>query len=202
MLDSRIIFLAPSKFLLVCFALVGATAMSYEIGWTRLLSTQLGSSTYAFTLMLGTFLTGIVLGSALFERWNRRHAPSAMTFAVTQTLTALAALAFLVFFTHLIEVLPPILRATHESFRGLVLAQFVTSALAMLPTAIVFGFNFPAVVLLIAGPQSGRAARRRRCGGPRLCVEYAGRNRGRDRGRILADAAPRKFSFACGDGRR
>jgi spermidine synthase len=145
---------APSKFLMASFALVGATAMSYEIGWTRLLSTQLGSSTYAFTLMLGTFLTGIVLGSALFEKWNRRHEPSAMTFAVTQTLTALAALVFLVFFTHLIEVLPPILRATHESFRGLVLAQLATSALAMLPTAIVFGFNFPAVAVLITRPQS------------------------------------------------
>ena len=53
-------------------------------------------------------------------------------------------------------MLPPILRATHESFRGLVLAQFVTSALAMLPTALVFGFNFPAVVLLIAGPPEPR----------------------------------------------
>ena len=49
---------APSRFFLIGFAIVGATAMSYEIGWTRLLSTQLGSSTYAFTLMLGTFLSG------------------------------------------------------------------------------------------------------------------------------------------------
>ena len=147
-----------SRFLMACFGIVGATAMSYEIGWTRLLSTQLGSSTYAFTLMLGTFLTGIVLGSALYERWNRHHEPSSMTFAFTQTLTALAALAFLVFFTRLIEILPPILRVTHESFRGLVLAQFVTSALAMLPTAVVFGFNFPAVVVLIAGPRSAAGA--------------------------------------------
>jgi spermidine synthase len=144
---------ATSKFFLICFAIVGVTAMSYEIGWTRLLSTQLGSSTYAFTLMLGTFLAGIVLGSALFERWSRRREPGPATFAVTQTLAALAALAFLVYFTRLIEVLPPILRATHESFRGLVLAQFVTSALAMLPAAVVFGFNFPAVVVLIAGPR-------------------------------------------------
>lgn len=142
---------STSRFFLLCFAIVGATAMGYEIAWTRLLSTQLGSSTYAFTLMLGTFLTGIVLGSALFERWSQGRDPGAWTFAVTQTLTALAALAFLVFFTRLIEVFPPILRATHESFRGLVLAQFVTSALAMLPTAVVFGFNFPAVVVLIAG---------------------------------------------------
>jgi spermidine synthase len=148
---------AQSKFFLICFAIVGATAMSYEIGWTRLLATQLGSSTYAFTLMLGTFLVGIVLGSILFERWGRRE-PGAMTFAVTQTLTALAALAFLVFFTRLIEILPPILRATHESFAGLVFAQFATSALAMLPTAIVFGFNFPAVVVLIAGARSTTGA--------------------------------------------
>jgi len=147
-------FFAPSRFFLICFGIVGATAMSYEIGWTRLLSTQLGSSTYAFTLMLGTFLAGIVLGGALFERWSRGHEPNSTTFAITQTLTALAALVFLVFFTRLIEVLPPILRATHESFRGLVLAQFVTSALAMLPTAVVFGFNFPAAVVLIAGPRS------------------------------------------------
>jgi spermidine synthase len=144
----------PSRFLCVCFGIVGATAMAYEIGWTRLLSTQLGSSTYAFTLMLGTFLTGIVLGSAIFERWNRRHEVTRVTFVFTQTLTALAALAFLILFPRLIEVLPPILRATHESFRGLVLAQFATSALVMLPAAIVFGFNFPAVALLIAGPQS------------------------------------------------
>ena len=149
---------ASARFFLVCFGVVGATAMSYEISWTRLLSTQLGSSTYAFTLMLGTFLTGIVLGSGLFERWSRRRAPGPMTFAVTQTLTALAALAFLIFFTRLIEVLPPILHATHESFRGLVLAQFVTSALAMLPTAVIFGFNFPAVVVLIAGSRSATGA--------------------------------------------
>ena len=187
------------RLLLLCFALVGATAMAYEIGWTRLLSTQLGSSTYAFTLMLGTFLAGIVLGSALFERWSRRHKTTSMTFAVTQTLTALAALAFLVYFSNLIEVLPPILRATHESFRGLVLGQFVSSALAMLPTAIVFGFNFPAAALLIVGRQTSSDSGRRG-GGPRLRVEHTWRDCRRDRRRILAAAAPGKFSLARGHG--
>ena len=146
--------IGPSQFLCFCFGIVGATAMAYEIGWTRLLATQLGSSTYAFTLMLATFLAGIVLGSAIFEKWTRRHEVSRMTFAVTQTFTAVAAMAFLILFPRMIQVLPPILRATHESFRGLVLAQFATSAIAMLPAAIVFGFNFPAVALLIAKSQS------------------------------------------------
>ncbi|MGH9580193.1 MAG: fused MFS/spermidine synthase, partial [Terriglobales bacterium] len=141
-----------AAFLLASFAVVGGAAIAYEIAWTRLLATILGSSTYAFTLMLATFLGGIVLGSIFFERWYARaNRVSLATFSRTQTWTAVAALLFLVFFQQLPNVVPPILRATNESFGGLVLAQFATSALAMLPAAVVFGFNFPAVVVLIAG---------------------------------------------------
>ncbi|PYV62149.1 MAG: hypothetical protein DMG97_41145, partial [Acidobacteria bacterium] len=53
------------------------------------------------------------------------------------------------------------LRATHQTFNGLVLAQFVTSALTVLPVAIIFGFNFPMVIVLLdrtAGTKSGRSA--------------------------------------------
>jgi spermidine synthase len=149
--------LRTPAFLLAGFALVGATAMAYEICWSRLLSTTLGSSTYAFTLMLGTFLAGIVLGSLLFDLWaSPQRQITTRTFALTQTLTAAAALAFLVFFQQLPEIVPPILTATNKSFTGLILAQFVTSALAMLPAAVIFGFNFPVVTVLIAGrPESG-----------------------------------------------
>ena len=156
------------RLLLVAFALVGATAMAYEIAWTRLLSTILGSSTYAFTLMLGTFLAGIVLGSMLFEAWAARRTVRPETFAATQTLTALAALGFLIFFAELPRVVPPILRHSGESFPGLVLAQIVTCSLAMLPAAVVFGFNFPTVVLLIAGSGEGSTGHAARVG--RACT--------------------------------
>jgi len=137
-------------FLLIVFGFVGATAIAYEICWTRLLATILGSSTYAFTLMLATFLGGIVLGSFLFERWVARgREVTFVTISRTQTWTGLAALLFLAFFKQLPTIVPPILRATHGTFGGLVLAQFVTSGLAMLPAAAVFGFNFPAVVVLV-----------------------------------------------------
>jgi len=58
-------------FLFAAFALVGTTAISYEIAWVRLLATTLGSSTYAFTLMIATFLLGITLGSMF-------HSPHAL----------------------------------------------------------------------------------------------------------------------------
>jgi len=46
--------------------------MMFEIGWTRILAIFLSSTTYAFTLMLATFLFGITLGSYLFERYHQR----------------------------------------------------------------------------------------------------------------------------------
>jgi spermidine synthase len=156
---------APSRgswLLIITFAVVGATAMSYEIAWTRLLSTTLGSSTFAFTLMLATVLLGIALGSLLMQKWlARRKAAHIETYATTQALTGLAALAFLIVYQELPELLPPILRATHSSFAGLILAQFLVSVIAMLPAPLVFGFNFPLVTLLIAqsrDSQTGRAA--------------------------------------------
>src|SRR5262249_23137317 len=137
---------APARipfFLLASFAFVGATAMSYEIAWSRLLSTTLGSSTYAFTLMLGTFLAGIAIGSLIFERWaDRGPEISVGVFAVTQTLTGLAGVIFLLIFQQLPAILWSLVTATHKTFAGLILAQLATCAIAMLPAAIVFGFNF------------------------------------------------------------
>ena len=139
------------KFVLISFAIVGATAMSYEIAWTRLLATTLGSSTYAFTIMVATFLVGIALGSRLFESWMARgRGISLGTFSATQSLTGLAAVLFLVIFQQLPAILWSLVSSTHKTFAGLVLAQFATCGLAMLPAAIVFGFNFPVVTLLIA----------------------------------------------------
>ncbi len=58
--------------------LTGAIAMFLEIAWTRVLASVLGSSTYAFTIMLATFLLGLSIGSALFKflLTNRRAYPA------------------------------------------------------------------------------------------------------------------------------
>ena len=150
--ESQVTSYESQKFLLASFALVGATAIVYEVCWTRLLATTIGSSTYAFTLMLGTFLAGIVLGSALFELWAARgRTVTLRTYAATQTATALFALAFIVFFQRMPELVPGYLKGTGGSFEGLLKLQFAVSALAMVPAALAFGFNFPVVTMLIAG---------------------------------------------------
>lgn len=138
--------------LLFLFAVVGCTAFIYEIAWTRLLSITVSSSTYAFTTMLATFLTGIVLGSASFHYFlGRSGRISLVDFSRTQTWIGIASLLSLVMFHWILPIVPLLLRATHRTFGGLLLAQFVTNGLTVLPVATIFGFAFPLVVALFAG---------------------------------------------------
>ncbi|HEY4906161.1 MAG TPA: fused MFS/spermidine synthase [Candidatus Acidoferrum sp.] len=141
--------------LLLLFAVVGCTAFTYEIAWTRLLSITISSSTYAFTTMLAMFLTGIVLGSVSFKYFVVRSPRiSLITFSKTQTWIGIAALSTLVAFHWLLPVIPFLLRATDRTFGGLLLAQFVISGLTVLPVATIFGFAFPMVIALFAGTAS------------------------------------------------
>ncbi|MCX7944407.1 MAG: fused MFS/spermidine synthase [Deltaproteobacteria bacterium] len=55
--------------LIVVSFISGIISMLYQIMWTRSLSMVIGSSTYAFTIILTTFLLGISLGSFLFSRF-------------------------------------------------------------------------------------------------------------------------------------
>ena len=151
---------SPSRFLLFLFAMVGGTAFAYEIAWTRLLAITIGSSTYAFTLMLATFLAGTVMGSRLFQRFVAGSARiSLRTFSRTQLAIGIGAVSSLALYHWIPEVIPPLLRATNQTFSGLVLAQFVASALTVLPVATMFGFNFPLVVVLLDRSTESRAGR-------------------------------------------
>jgi spermidine synthase/MFS family permease len=53
---------------LVALALSGFAAMGYEVLFTRVIALSFGSSTYSFTVMLMSFITGIALGSSIISR--------------------------------------------------------------------------------------------------------------------------------------
>ena len=155
--DSKTPHSTSFGFLHVLFAVVGSTAFAYEIAWTRLLGITIGSSTYAFTLMLAAFLLGTVMGGAFFHRFfGGSRKISIATLSRTQTGIGLAALSSLVLFPWMAAMVPGLLRKADQGFGGLVLTQFVVSALAMLPTAMAFGFNFPVVVVLLDRGDAGQ----------------------------------------------
>ena len=63
------------------FAVSGFVALSYEVIWSRVLALIIGSSVYAFSIMLTTFLIGLAVGAALASRLVDRIRRPVVAFA-------------------------------------------------------------------------------------------------------------------------
>jgi len=56
--------------LLILFLCSGATALVYEVVWSKFLSQMLGSTIQAQTVVLAVFMGGLALGNKLAGRWS------------------------------------------------------------------------------------------------------------------------------------
>ena len=63
---------SDSVFALIIFGISGFCAMAYEVIWTNLLGLIVGPTTYSFTIVLVTFISGLALGSVFFGRLGDR----------------------------------------------------------------------------------------------------------------------------------
>src|SRR6185436_6249094 len=61
----------PIPIVATLFALSGLGALAFQIAWVRLFALVFGSSVYSFAAVLGVYLLGIALGSALVGRLMR-----------------------------------------------------------------------------------------------------------------------------------
>jgi spermidine synthase len=122
----------------------GAASMMYEVAWTRALALTIGSSTYAFSTMLVTFLTGLALGSALFARFERRLRVDPLLFGYLQLGIGVGALFVAPFFDRFPELFLWAFQISQSSGFVKVL-QFVISVLAMLLPTLFMGATFPCV---------------------------------------------------------
>lgn len=64
----------------VFFFLTGMASLAYEVYWTRILVLYLGSSVYAFSVMLVVLLLGLALGSLICAPLSDRLKPPALAF--------------------------------------------------------------------------------------------------------------------------
>jgi len=134
-----------SVIILIAFGLAGVASMIYEVAWTRVLALTLGSSTYAFSTMLVTFLAGIALGSFLFARlWGKRDV-NLTVLGIVELVIGFAALII----TPLLGDLPYYflrLFPTFGSNFGLIISlQFIICFLVMLLPTLLMGAAFPVV---------------------------------------------------------
>ncbi len=131
------------------FAVSGFVAMALEVAWTRGLALVVGSSVYAFALMLVAFLSGLGLGSAAFAAWIRggRLDPAAL---LAGLLGGAGALAFST--AWMMQLMPGLfgrifLSASLDPWEWFVV-QLLIALLVMFPTTFLLGGIFPAVLQL------------------------------------------------------
>lgn len=144
---------ALTKILLTAFALSGAVSMMYEIAWTRVLAMALGSSVYAFCIMLATFLFGISIGSYLFSRIPRTFTIDLHTFAAFQGLTALTAILGINLFNDMPYYFVKVFFAAHGSDLVLQLGKFLLCSVVMLPPTLCIGAMFSCFIHVLRTSQ-------------------------------------------------
>ncbi len=132
---------AQDRLVLAALLVSGFVAMTYEVAWTRALTAIIGSSTYAFSIMLVTFLVGIALGSAWASRFRPKASISML--GLVQLGIAAGALVFLVGYLVAPYLLVSLIRALYYSFPAVLTIQFVVSASLMIISTFFMGATFP-----------------------------------------------------------
>ena len=135
----------PRRLYLI-LAVSGATAMVYEMAWSRTLSMAYGSSVYGLAITLSSFFVGIALGSVLAAVRVRRR-PATMLGAVWLLVgSAWAAFVSLYVGGRLPFLFLDLYRWTDGGTTGLVGVQLLLALLLMLPTTLCLGALLPVVV--------------------------------------------------------
>lgn len=142
------------KRILFVYGVSAFAAMASEIGWMRALVLSVGSSTYANTIVLGVYIAGLGLGSAMAARWQ-----GARAFGILQLLIAFVCVGAL----YLLGALPGLFGRVFQdrvaSLGSFSAAALAAASVALLPPTLLIGSCFPvAVRWLSAHASPGRAS--------------------------------------------
>lgn len=140
------------------YGLSGFAALVYEIAWARALSLLIGSTVYAFTLMLTAFVLGIASGSILFSRIVDRIRNPMRTLSIIQALIGISALLVVPFMDRLPFLVTGMISRLIESFWMLQVAEFGLILMIMLVPTLLMGAAFP-LVARIFNQDSGQTGR-------------------------------------------
>lgn len=128
------------------FAASGAIAMLYEVAWTRALSLVIGSTTYAFSIMLATFLLGIASGSFQSARLADRLKEPGLGFGFIQILLGLAGLLSVALFNYIpYWNIVANLSILNNADLGMAV-RFMLAGAVLLPFTFLLGAIFPLAV--------------------------------------------------------
>jgi spermidine synthase len=133
-----------ARVILLAFFFSGFAALIYEVTWTRLLSLTIGTSLYAFSIILGAFLMGLGVGSYLIGKYADRVSAPVSLFAFVEMGIGLLGIGLIVAFGRM--DIPYLLLHGHFSSYGwfMVAVGLLTFLLLLLPTTLM-GATLPLV---------------------------------------------------------
>ncbi|MFQ5441951.1 MAG: fused MFS/spermidine synthase [Thermodesulfobacteriota bacterium] len=131
--------------IMASFALSGFCSLAYEVLWTRVFALVLGSSVYAFTVMLATFLAGIGLGSILFASLVDRLKRPLVWFGILEAVIGFTSLFSIFIYKELPFIFYNLKAAFAQKFLFFHILQFALCATIMLIPTLSMGAIFPLV---------------------------------------------------------
>jgi predicted membrane-bound spermidine synthase len=149
------------RLLLVASLVTGTASFCYEIGWLRMLSSVLGSSTHAFELMLSSFILGLALGGLWIRTRIERSPDPYRLLGVIQIVMGLLALSTLYVYGHTFEWMSTVVRTFSPTESGYTAFNWASHAIAsavMLPTTFCAGMTLPLITWAAMRSPAGEKA--------------------------------------------
>lgn len=137
----------------------GFVTIGTQVSWTRVLTMIIGSSTYAFSIVVALFLVGLAIGAWIIARKDRSSRLRS-TIMVVEVLSALSLLLSLFVLNEIPSLLINLgLRLKIASWVGLLALQILSATLLILVPAVLMGMVMP-LVLVWASSERKRAVAR------------------------------------------
>lgn len=149
-----------ARLLLLMAAGTAVASFVYEVGWIRMLSLVLGSSTHSFELMLSAFILGLSLGALWMRKRADRFANPLRALAVIQLVMGALAIASLPLYLESFKWSAALLQGVERSDAGYVLynvARYAMCLAIMLPATFCAGMTLPLMTRMLMGGAGERA---------------------------------------------
>jgi spermidine synthase len=140
---------------LLVSALSGTASLIYEVAWTRSLVISMGSTVYAFTLILSVFILGLGVGSAISSHLVLRVGRPAWVLSGIQAAIALFAILLLPSLGDLPVRIAPVIDQYRLDYGGLLRAELGLVGLYVFIPTLLLGAVFPFTFRLASGSAAG-----------------------------------------------
>lgn len=135
------------KFWLMCAAVSGFVTISAQVAWTRVLTMVIGSSTYAFSIVVALFLLGLSMGAYMVGRGKIKEALRRKILKVELATAVSLFLSLLIINRMPYMLINTGLQLKLSSWSGLLALQVCMAGLLILVPALLMGMVMPLVLV-------------------------------------------------------